>query len=185
MKLRVMLLFATVISLLSSPVGATVCRAPELNGFELAKQRGLGIIGKQTTSRPEEAVIYIEKAEKGYWYHSNYVTPGHKEPTKIGEEKPVEGSFALVNILYDKNPLPSEWAAAEELYKTQTKIYLDVSLLDSNGKPKIDLGDAKNIYIVDGQKRRTIAGDIASLKTDTPPPSTWLLPLRNPPAVTG
>lgn len=164
----------------STATNATICRAPAMEGFYDAADRAIGVIGHQTTRKRENIKIYIEEGENGFWYHSNYITKAplgeRYYPTKIGESNPLPQKLALWYILNDKHP-PNQRIGAElarqldELYKNNVEIFLDVSLFDKNGKPKIEIGSPKNITIVDARKGRTISRDVSTLETLKPPPS--------------
>ncbi|MGE0420866.1 MAG: hypothetical protein AB7O88_01300 [Reyranellaceae bacterium] len=146
-----------------------VCRLNQLGGFEDAWKRAKSVLPTDITDDPRRATVYIEKSEAGYYYHSNFKTPGHDYPTKVGTPDLSDAKVAFVNIVFDKRPSTSEWRQTERIFEENVQVIIDVSALGSDGRPLVDIGKARNVRIVDARGGRSL--DSEALTTQRPPPS--------------
>ncbi|WP_281559099.1 hypothetical protein [Thalassomonas sp. RHCl1] len=138
---------------------ATVCRLPGLNGFNESQIRGEKFI-RSTTSNLKDVSLYIELTENGPWYHSNYITPGFEHPTKIGREDIYDAQRAYNNIAITQEILDKDSSIIgrlEKAYEENSTIYVDQSVLNSDGTSKIDFGRAKNLIAVDGKTGKQLS----------------------------
>src|SRR5262245_57331293 len=85
---------------------AEVCRLECLVGLDDACARGLKAVGSGWTSDVRKARVYVEKNAHGFFYYSNFRTPGHDHQTKIASDNPAiaDASFAFLNIVYTERP---------------------------------------------------------------------------------
>jgi hypothetical protein len=85
---RIAPLFASFAALIvsSAAYASEVCRLSGLQGFEAPAVHAHRLLAHSTTSDPSKTVIYVEKSANGFYYHSNFVTPGYEHSTKIGKE---------------------------------------------------------------------------------------------------
>ncbi len=154
----------------SAAIAAEVCRLNRLVPFEAAGDRAVYFLPKRVTSNKAAASVYVEKTSDGAYFHSNYLTPGHDYPTKVGSSKIDDAKFAYVNIVHDSRPSEFEWRSTEEAFKNDVEVFVDISVFDHNGRPTIDFGGVKKITVVDGKSREVIAKDVEIVSTKTPPP---------------
>ena len=138
------------------------------------------------TSEPSEAVIYITKTQKGTYFHSNYVTPGAENPTKIWTSEDVDLETIFANILFS-NPEGVDITPAQQAIEhnalRHAHLILDTSMFDEEGCPRLDIGDATNIAVVDGSNRKVLIGPVAPARSSPPAsgpdvPRRWLLSVR-------
>jgi len=141
-------------------LAADVCRTQAFQGMLAHKGRAdMALAGVQTTSDVRRAVVYIESDENGVlYYQSNFVTPGHDEtghpffPTKVKGSPSISRAFADARRVFD-NILGEELAfgnsaEVERAFRDDVVLLVDISVIDEHGIPRVDLGNAKNVRIV-------------------------------------
>src|SRR4029077_2426542 len=122
-----------------------------------------------------EAKIYVEYQDGTLYYQSNFLTPEADYPTKVAgdparQPKFADPKFVFVNIVHDERPSPDVWAQTEKTMQESVELYIDKSVFDEFGVPRIDLSGIKNFRIVDGNKGVSLSGGGEILTTATPPP---------------
>jgi hypothetical protein len=147
-----------------------VCRLPRINGFDREYSVGNSIVG-ETTSEMSETKIYMTVSDGSLYVHSNYVTPGYDNPTKLATSEEM-GSIEdiAMNIFFDQQPSFSEFDRMKSLLKNRVEITLDPAVLKSGKYKTIDFSNAgtMNFICPDGKVRtgikfRNAAGDIEYL----------------------
>lgn len=166
-----LLIFVFAVFCFGQVFGAEVCRLSGLQGFEEPARRAGIFVLKPKTSDPAKAVVYIEKTSEGYYYHSNFVTPGYSYPTKVGSAAATDGAAAFVNIVHADRPTDAAWRQTERTFRDNVEVLVDVSVFDKNGAPTVDLSGVKNVKIVDGRGGRVLANKgVETLNRRQPPP---------------
>lgn len=149
---------------------ATVCRLPGLDGFESAKARAERTIGKDYTRRDSRIKLYIEMTDAGPYYHSNFISRGHDHATKIGREDIYDLEAVLMNVIHtSREDALAGGDRLRKLMESDIEIHLDTSMIREDGSPKIDLGNATNIRVVDGKSGSSL-GTVRRLDRNSPPP---------------
>lgn len=165
-----LLTIALLIFAFSQAFGAEVCRLRGLQGFEEPARRAELLIPNAKTSDQAKAVVYIEKTAEGYYYHSNFITPGYDYPTKVGSEAATDGAAAFVNIVHAGRPSDAAWAQTERTFRDNVEVLVDTSVFDKNGAPMVDLSGVKNVKIVNGRSGRVVVPKVETLSRNQPPP---------------
>ena len=122
-----------------------------------------------TTSDMSQAVVYVEKTERGIYLHSNYQAPGAPNPTKIWTNEDVDLETLFMNVVFPGGFGPSEELEGHVALK-RAQVILDESMFTDGGYPRIDIGDARNVEIVDGNTGKTLVGTVDRLERTSPPP---------------
>lgn len=172
------------IALLAQDVFATVvCRQSGIGGMDQHKSRALSIISTATTRDMSQAKIYLEFDGTDMYYHSNFVSPGADDastqlefPTKIAgnptdEPRLVDVRAMFMNIVHTAKPDARNAALTEKIYRDQAQFYVDVSIFDEHGQPRVDLSGIKNLHLVDDRAGQSLAVRPELLTTARPPPS--------------
>jgi hypothetical protein len=124
------------------------------------------------TTELTEAAIYVEKTTRGLYFHSNYVSPGADNATKIADEDITDIRKAFFNIAFwGKEAYRSGKDASLPIYRDSVKLLLDKSVFSQGGYPNVDINGAKNVSIVDGRHGAVLVeGPIDVLDRNAPPP---------------
>lgn len=155
----------------TSAPAAEVCRLSKLVPFSDSYERAAKIVPKGTTSDPRKAVVYIEKTAGGYYYHSNFVTPGYDFPTKVGSDRVKVGAEAFLNIVFTEMPSKAAVEQTYQIFRENVQVLVDRSVFDANGIPQVNLDGVKHITIVDGRGGKTLLeGKTEQLDRRSPPP---------------
>ena len=78
---------------------AVVCREHSVRGFEESAARAVRLL-PPNTSDTRKAAIYVEKTQRGLYFHSNFVSPGAENPTKIAGERLTDLREAFLNLMF-------------------------------------------------------------------------------------
>jgi hypothetical protein len=147
------------------------CLEEGIKGMEHYAANAHRFVGS-TTSDMSNAVLYVEKTERGIYLHSNYQALGAPNPTKIWTDEHVNLDILFLNVVFPG--AKGGFSLQEQLEgKTALKhaqVILDESMFTEGGYPLIDIGDAKNVAIVDGDTGETLVGPVDRLERTSPPP---------------
>jgi hypothetical protein len=152
-----------------TPAETVVCRLPGINGREANAARAHRFL-PANTSDISKAVIYVENTPDGLYFHSNYVTPGAKNPTKILTTDSSEFRRIFVSIVYGSKSTYEEQETALAEFKRHVHILLDRSMFTEGGYPLVDVGDARYVAVVDGASGKFDIGPVDRLDRTSPPP---------------
>src|SRR5580658_1256994 len=108
---RVACLATVLLSLSTAFTQSLVCRKPGIEGCEESAERAHRFLPPET-SDVSKAVIYVERTPKGIYFHSNYVTPGFENPTKILTNETSDFHRIFVNLIYAGKSDPLEQESA-------------------------------------------------------------------------
>src|ERR1700730_903787 len=149
-----------------------ICREPGIQGRDENAARAHRFLLPIDTSEISKAEIYVEKTAKGIYFHSNFVTPGFDNPTKVLTNETSDFERVFVNLIFaGGKSTPYEQKAALKEYREHVQIYLDQSMFTEGGYPTIDVGDATHVAIVDGKTGKLLAGNsVERLDRASPPP---------------
>lgn len=128
----------------------TVCRLDYLDGYKPAKTRALSVIQNHKTSNPMRLEVYVEMTEEGPYFHSNFLSEDADHVTKIGGFPELNSlELAIQNMIFSSNT-DNQFEVYQTMQKAMSsvKVYLDRSVFNSDGTVKIDLDDAKNLYVL-------------------------------------
>lgn len=155
---------------------ADVCRLSAISGMETNKHRAASILPRANTSNPSAAKVYVEFRDGTLYYQSNFISPGADYPTKVAgdptkTQKFADPKFVFVNIVHDERPSAEVWAKTEKTMQDDVELFIDKSVFDEFGVPRIDLSGIKNFHVVDGNLGVSLSGKGEILTTATPPPS--------------
>lgn len=155
--------------LLPASVLATVCREPHLQGFYDAHSRADSILPPKTSDISNLA-IYIERDPSlGLYFHSNFVSEGAENPTKIGGEPSLTDlEWAAQNLVWNQQPDFAQRQQVADAIKQSNKIYIDKSVFDENGLSDLNLQGIDNFTIIDRDARLSTSG--ITINRDLPPP---------------
>jgi hypothetical protein len=130
-----------------------ICRESGINGYDANAERAERLL-PATTSDPSKTYVYIEKTSSGYYYHSNFVTPGNgfEYPTKIASDHLIDVQQAFYNIRFAGGSDEAGQHEAIETYRNDVHVYLDRSLFSQGGYPLVDVKDARNVAIVNDRQ---------------------------------
>ena len=152
MKNRIIVFALILLFLNLSTADATVCKLEGLEGFDLAKSRGDSFVG-ENTSNLDQVSLYVEMTKEGPWFQSNYVEPGYRYPTKIGNEPINDAQLAFLNIVMTEETYISRPDIVGETintYEKNTTIFVDQSVFNKDGTTKINFNNATKLIAVDG-----------------------------------
>jgi len=167
---RVVFLAIILLSFSTAFSQSLVCRKPGIAGRDESAERAHRFLPPDT-SDVSKAVIYVERTPKGIYFHSNYVTPGFDNPTKILTNETSDFHRVFVNLIFSGKSDPLEQDEALETYRKNVHIFLDQSMFTQGGYPTVDVGDATNVAVVDGRTGKLFAGDsVERLERTSPPP---------------
>ena len=127
------------------------------------------LLPQRIRSYLSKAVIYIEKTPLGFYYHSNFITPGFTNPTKIASDKMTDVQKAFYNIRYSQGSDEAGQMQTVETFRDDVHILLDRSVFSAGGYPLVDVKDAKNVAIVNGLTGAFL-GRADTLTRTSPPP---------------
>lgn len=185
-KFKVFLMFCLAVFLVFSPAiqakDGVVCREYGIKGMDASKQRALKFVLAKAI-RADQASVYIEKVDDGYYFHSNFHSRDPESPEKYSEYptkifvkedtfKKYDATFAQMYekiISWSGDPL--ETVQADQALKN-VHVYLDTSMIDDNGIPLISLAEVnpKNITFVDGSTGKNYSSIMEIITTEIPPP---------------
>lgn len=146
-----------------------VCREDGIKGHEVEAKRAHRFLTADT-SDISKAVIYVEKTADGLYFHSNYITPGAPNPTKVLTKDSSDFRQVFVNMVYGENFTNDEEITALTQFRQNVHIFLDRSMFTQGGYPLVDVGDARYVAIVDGRNLKFDIGPVDRLDRATPPP---------------
>jgi hypothetical protein len=150
-----------------------VCRRPKIGGFDTEYIKAKRVLGDSTTADINSCEVFITKKGNYLYFHSNFVSEGADNPSKISHKELRDLTLVTANLygVPEGNEFsPAETRKIVEAHKKHVKYYLDQSLFDSTGTINLELGGAEKIYV---------------LFEGAPPPKplTRLNPIRGPPYV--
>jgi hypothetical protein len=150
---------------------AVVCREPGIVGLGAAAARAHRLL-PPNTSDATKAVIYVENTTGGLYFHSNFISPGAENPTKIANEKITDMREAFFNIVFwGADAFENGRDASLPTYRDNVKLLLDRSVFSEGGYPEVDVHGARNVSIVDGRQGNVLVeGPIDVLDRNAPPP---------------
>ena len=162
---------------------ADVCRLPSFEGMESHKRRAVSVLSDSTTTDVAKAQVYVEYDGEVLYYHSNFVSRGVDEdgkpirhPTKVKGSPSENHAFAnarqvFKNVIHTSPPDEAQTAFLDRALRDSVQFYVDISVFDESGVPRVDLTGVPNIRIVDGKRGQSLAGQPELLTTTRPPPS--------------
>lgn len=176
---------ASIFFVLISPAFAVdVCRTYSFQGMEAHKGRAEKILPLVKTQDLQKAMVYVEydKDDGVLYYHSNFISgvDGSGKllyPTKIKgdpSQKPVFADAARVflNIIETSPPDDARRRVVQEAFENEATFFVDISVFDTNGMPRVDLTGLKKIHLVNSRSNVSLkSGEIDFLTTAKPPPS--------------
>ena len=171
-KRLVLLVTTLVIAIPSGGASDVVCREPGVMGFDAAAARAHQFL-PEDTSDPSKAFIYVEKTKSGYYFHSNFITPGYNftNPTKIASDHLNDVLLAFYNIRFYGGSDEAGKLQMKETYRNDVHVLLDQSVFSAGGYPLVDVKDAKNVAVVNGATGKILTdGTVDTLTRTSPPP---------------
>lgn len=157
--------------LLLFPVGvfATVCRLPGLSGYDDAAARAGSVLPPKTHDISKLAIYVEVDPNGGFYFHSNFISEGHDNPTKIGGEPTLDTiEWAAQNLVWTSSPTPSEREQVQSSINLPGKIYIDKRVFKEDGTSDLNLDGISEFTIIDRESQSSIAGIL--IKRDAPPP---------------
>src|SRR5947209_7688418 len=97
------------------------CREPGIKGKHANASRAHTFL-PPNTSDMSKAVIYVENTPDGFYFHSNFVTPGSPNPTKALIDEKIAFRTLFVNMIYGRDFNEREQSTALAAYKQQARI---------------------------------------------------------------
>src|SRR5580692_11489427 len=107
------------------------CLKEGINGMERYAAHAHRFVGS-TTSDMSQAVVYVEKTERGIYLHSNYQAPGAPNPTKIWTNEDVDLETLFMNVVFPGGFGPSEELEGHVALK-RAQVILDESMFTDGG----------------------------------------------------
>jgi len=162
----------TLLIFLSAPyqfAQSEVCRKKYIAGLEAQAERAHKVLGPDTTDI-SKAVIYVENTDRGLYFHSNYLSRAEdgklsENPTKILTNETSDLLTVFDTIVYWSDSVtPDENQVASSALREKVQIYMDSSLFDAGGYPKLNVHGAKHVTVVsdlDSPFRSVPAGDLS------------------------
>lgn len=116
----------------------------------------------ETTTDPSKIKVYIENTDRGVLYHSNFLSEGAKNPTKIVSENPIDLDVVIQNLVFNSaDEAQSSKIAMRDLSAT-VEVNVDRSMFDENGYTRADLSGFDKISLVDGRAQQSLPVPILS-----------------------
>ncbi|MBB4289496.1 hypothetical protein GGE16_001512 [Rhizobium leguminosarum] len=155
--------------LLPVSVFATVCRLPNLHGFEDARARAEAILPPKTNDISKLA-IYVERDPSlGLYFQSNFVSEGAENVTKIGGEASLTDlEWAAQNLVWTEQPDFIQRQEVQDAIRQLNRVYIDKSVFDEDGLSSLNLEGISDFTIIDREARVSTAG--ITINRDRPPP---------------
>ena len=163
-------LAATILFSLSVLSQTLICPKEGIAGKELNAERADQFL-PPSTSDISKVVVYVENTSDGLYFQSNYVPPGNPYPIKLLTKDSSDFEQIFVNIVYvGQDTTPDQQEIALEAYRERVQVLLDASMFTDGGYPRVDVGDAGHLAIVDAASGKTLVGPVDRLDRTSPPP---------------
>lgn len=154
---------------------SVVCRESGVAGFDASASRAHHFVPHSYVRDMSKAKVYVEVVGDEIYYHSNYMSDGAENPTKVVMALTQNGAndpgYIYVNIVHIEPPSGDVWESTIEVARNDVEFVLDKSVFDKNGIPLIDLTGFKKISIANGSTGKILSRNIELLTTQKPPPS--------------
>jgi hypothetical protein len=160
----------------------TICHLPSLNGFDEGAIIAKSVLPSETTEVDKLAIFITNRTplgEEGFYYHSNFKSDGSEYVTKVGgDDVNLKQNVQLVvqNIIgiptLERHGLGA--SDVERLFEENVTVYLDKTMINADGSVKIDLGNVKNVRVVDTELQQSVAFSGESINTTGSPPPILL-----------
>jgi nucleoside 2-deoxyribosyltransferase len=127
-----------------------VCKLSAIDGWHIEKSIAEGHFTTKQTDSLNNCEVFITCRDGLIYFHSNFIIRGFNYPTKMMAH---QGSYNLIEVLkiLTTNQYPDPHHIDERLvlaHCSKIKYYIDRSMIDREGKFKIDLDGARSIKIV-------------------------------------
>lgn len=148
-----------------------VCRLPGIAGKTENGDRAKHFVGA-TTRDPSKIAIYAEMTPDGAYYHSNFLSEGAENPTKVLSKEGIDPERLLANIIFtSKDAWESSSLDVKQLLRNDVQVQLDKSMFDENGYLLADMSGVKRLQLVDGSQEVSLpTGELRPLTMLRQPP---------------
>ena len=161
----------TLLSLCGVLAADVVCRRERITGFDEEYNKAKKVFETSTTSDLSACEVYVGQKDGHLYFHSNFITEGYDNPTKIATEKVRDLRLITANLVAAPDGggfSPAEMTRIRTAHQKQIKYYFDQSLFDSTGVLGLELKGAEKCYVLFGG-------------APPPKPMVRINPIRGPP----
>lgn len=141
-------LFFIVSCLTQSFSQSVVCRLPRIKGYDQEYSVGKSICG-ETTSTMSDTKFFITVKDGNLYIHSNYLTPGFDNPTKLATSDPMNSIEDIaMNIFFTEYPSEAKLAQMNSMLRTNIEIVLDPKIINDSKYGSINFSKAGKLKFI-------------------------------------
>ena len=127
---------------------SVVCRLPRIEGYDQEYSVGKSICG-EATSTMSDTKFFITVKDDNLYAHSNYLTPGYDNPTKLATSDPMNSIEDIaMNIFFAEYPSEAKLAQMNSMLRNNIEIVLDPKIMNDSKYGTINFSKAGKLKFI-------------------------------------